>query len=574
MYKKLFYILCFFSTYIGIAQDCPGLTNPLQGATNVPVETPISWENVVGVTGYIISIGTTPGGTEIINEQAIGTAITFSPPLGLPEATTIYVTITLFFFDQDNIVCPSQFFTTEDVTTVPDCTSLENPQDGDTNINVGVSLVWEYAAKALGYRITLGTLPGVGDILSNFDVGNTLSFNPAADFPAGTTIFVKVVPYNENGMAINCTEESFTTGTLGEPPGCTYLITPENGAINVSLSPFIEWAPAQNALGYIVNIGKTPYTNEVLDGAIFYTTSTYVLNFESNNTYFVRIIPFNTAGQAKFCGQESFSTILGCGPFYDPDTGELISYYPESDFPDTVGICDNNLPTTIQSPDVADGYRWYQLLDTGAEELISEERFAAISETGNYRYEVFNIIPDGDQPIECLFTKEFTVTVSSIASIEDIFIAKLEELYNVTVEISGLGDYEYSFDGLEFTENNFKVYPLVGNHTITVRDRNGCGEVTQTFVIKSPPTGFPPYFSPNGDGINDYWQYVPPKVNALPIKLIYVYNRYGKLLATVGRLTRGWDGTYNSNPMPADGYWYKAIATDGKVYTGNFSLVR
>ena len=78
-------------------QECPALLSPVEGATNVPVESSISWEPVVGVTGYIISIGTSPGDTDIVNEQQVGNDTSFTPPQGLPQLTTVYVTLTLFF---------------------------------------------------------------------------------------------------------------------------------------------------------------------------------------------------------------------------------------------------------------------------------------------------------------------------------------------------------------------------------------------------------------------------------------------------------------------------------------------
>ena len=574
MIKKIIYLVCFLISQSIWAQDCPTMLNPVHGATNVPVDTSITWEEVTGVTGYIISIGTTPEGTEIINEQLVGSDTTFTPPLGLPESTTIYVTIPLFFFDQDNIVCPSQSFTTQNVTTLPGCAILLNPEDGDSNVNVGTNLSWSYAPRALGYHLTIGTSPGIGDILNDFDVGNVLTYNPVTNFPPSTTIYVLIAPYNENGFSLDCLEESFVTGSLGEPPSCTHLITPENGAINVSLSPFLEWEPIPNATGYKVFIGKTPFINDILDGAIFTSTSTYVLNFESNNTYFVRIVPFNAAGEAQSCGQEYFSTILGCGPFYDADTGELISYYPESDFPDTVGICNNSLPARIESPDNGDGYRWYKILENGSEELISEASFVDISEEGLYRYEVYNLIAEGEVTIECSFTKEFTVVFSSLAAIDEVFKVQIGQLFTVTLDVSGLGDYEYAVNDSEYSDNNFFINLSEGTHTLKVRDKNGCGEVAQTIELKFPPTGFPPYFSPNGDGYNDYWQYVPPKSNALIISVISIFDRYGKLVARIGRTSKGWDGTCNNIQMPADGYWYKATTNDNRVFTGHFSLVR
>lgn len=557
-----------------IAQDCPNLVDPLQGATNVPVETAISWEPVVGVNGYLIALGTTPGGSEIVEDTQVGNDTSFTPPLGLPENTVVYVTITLFFFNQDNIVCPSKSFTTEDVMVAPGCTNLSTPINGATGVNVATSISWNYAVKATGYRLSLGTTPGGTEILNAEDVGNVLTYNPPADLPPDTTIYVRVGPFNENGIALGCDEESFTTAGLGEPPGCTQLISPVDGSSNVPLSPLIEWQPVPNATGYKVFIGKTPFVNDILDGAIFTETSTFVLGFEPNNTYFVRIIPFNNAGDALGCEQESFSTILGCGPFIDPDTGQIVTFFPESEMPEVIGICEGELPTTFESPDTADGYRWFKINQDGEEVLISETRTVDLSETGLYVYEVYNIVTQSGFSLECPVRRTFEVTLSERPSIEEVEKVIVNQLFTITIVVSGIGDYEYSIDNENFTDNNFFVNIEEGNYTITVRDKNGCGIAEEAIVLGFPLPGFPPYFSPNGDGINDTWQYRPPIAGALVLRRILIYDRFGKLLATVSRFSEGWDGTYNGTPMPADGYWYKAETISGKEIRGYFSLVR
>lgn len=559
-----------------IAQECPNPVSPTNGQNNVPVESTISWEEVTGITGYIVTVGTTPGGGEIANEQPTGSDAFYVPPLGLPESSEIFVTVSLFFFDQPNIICETYSFTTENVVDPPACTALVSPPDGAIDVNVGTLLIWEYAPKATGYRLTISTSPGAGDIADNLDVGNVLSYNPSVNFPPGTTIYVVVSPYNENGNALGCDEQSFTTGELGDPPPCTQLISPEDGAFNVPLTPLIEWLPAPGAIGYKLYVGDTPFNNNVLDGVVFTNTSTFVLNFDPNTTYFIRIVPFNKAGDAQGCPQESFSTILGCGPYIDPDTGELIDFNPQLTFPEVVGICEGELPTRVEAIDQADGYRWYFVNEFGAEALISEENFIDIETIGFYRLEAYNIIGEKDGEIECSSSQPFEVVLSSPATIERIEIGQVADLYYIDAEVSGLGDYEYSIESSDGPYQIFSIFnalPL-GNYTLYVRDKNGCGVVSRDFTIAKPPTGFPPYFSPNGDGFNDFWTYVPPEFNALQIKSIFIYDRFGKLLINFGRTSRGWDGTYNNNPMPADGYWYRATTRDNQEIRGYFSLVR
>ncbi|PQB05398.1 T9SS type B sorting domain-containing protein [Aureitalea marina] len=575
MKRKLPFLFLILGYWV-FGQECPDLTSPLNGQNNVPVDTAISWEEVVGVTGYIISLGTTPGGGEIVNEQAVGIDTTFLPPLGLPESTQIFVTITLFLFDQPDIVCPSQSFTTAQVTTLPDCSVMTTPLDGQTNVNVGTFIQWSYAPRATGYLITIGTAPGSGDIVDQLDVGNTLTYNPPADFPPSAEIFVLIEPYNEIGRAQNCQEFSFLTGELGQPPGCTRLITPPDGAINVPLTPFLEWEAVPGATGYIVNIGSSPFENDVLDGGIFTETSTFVINFEPNRTYFVEIIPFNDAGEAQGCIQESFSTILGCGPFFDQETGELVDLKPEIDFPDSVGICSGQIPAQITTQDTADGFRWYKIQEDGTEIIISSEPTVNISSTGLYRYEAYNTLIQEDFEIECVAEQVFEVEQSSIATIQRVKITPGEDDFDVSVLVTGEGVYEYSLDenGPYQPRNEFLNLPE-GAYVVYVRDINGCGIASRPFNLAFPPGGFPPYFSPNGDGINDFWQYIAPRQGeALPLTVISIFDRFGKLLGQVRPGEQGWDGLYNGNPLPSDGYWYKAETSDNRVFTGYFSLVR
>ncbi|QYJ68510.1 T9SS type B sorting domain-containing protein [Flavobacterium litorale] len=61
-------------------------------------------------------------------------------------------------------------------------------------------------------------------------------------------------------------------------------------------------------------------------------------------------------------------------------------------------------------------------------------------------------------------------------------------------------------------------------------------------------------FTPNGDGINDYWN-VHHIENISNIE-IFIFDRYGKLITTVKPKSRGWDGTFNGYRLPATDYWY------------------
>ena len=62
----ILFVALFFTSLKSIAQECPSLLNPTDGAISVPVNSPITWESVTGVPGYIISLGTTHNSLDLL----------------------------------------------------------------------------------------------------------------------------------------------------------------------------------------------------------------------------------------------------------------------------------------------------------------------------------------------------------------------------------------------------------------------------------------------------------------------------------------------------------------------------
>jgi gliding motility-associated-like protein len=131
--------------------------------------------------------------------------------------------------------------------------------------------------------------------------------------------------------------------------------------------------------------------------------------------------------------------------------------------------------------------------------------------------------------------------------------------------------YEYSIDGIHF-QDSLVFTNLSGLvYTAYVRDKNGCGTVEQEFYLIQ----IPQYFTPNGDGYNDYWNIKdgnPFAQNAASV--IYIYDRFGKLLKQISAVGLGWDGIFNGKLMPADDYWFTIQLPDRRINKGHFTLKR
>ncbi|WP_417355802.1 T9SS type B sorting domain-containing protein [Flavobacterium sp.] len=121
-----------------------------------------------------------------------------------------------------------------------------------------------------------------------------------------------------------------------------------------------------------------------------------------------------------------------------------------------------------------------------------------------------------------------------------------------------------------FQESNFFERVQPGVHTVYVSDLNGCGTVFKQFSVLS----IPKFFTPNGDGVHDTWDIIGMNLKFYQNSTIFIYDRYGKLLASIDPKSKGWDGTYNGEPLPSTDYWYVVTLDDGRVVKGHFSMIR
>jgi gliding motility-associated-like protein len=141
----------------------------------------------------------------------------------------------------------------------------------------------------------------------------------------------------------------------------------------------------------------------------------------------------------------------------------------------------------------------------------------------------------------------------------------------VFVRVEPPGDYLYQLDSGPFQEDNFFVTLISGIHTITVKDKFGCGTVQTTFRV----VNYPKFFTPNGDGYNDTWNIF--EIADQPDSFIYIFDRYGKLLKQISTQGIGWDGKYNGAELPSDDYWFKVFYKEkgeSKEFRSHFSLKR
>jgi len=215
----------------------------------------------------------------------------------------------------------------------------------------------------------------------------------------------------------------------------------------------------------------------------------------------------------------------------------VIHPLPVIDIEDQV-ICLDNFPLVVSANTniPTDQYNW----STG--ETTPE---IEITEIGTYWVTVTT-------EFGCEDTRVFNVSESEAATIEATEVIDFSDPNNITVTISGIGNYLYQLDDGEPQESNVFENVAMGYHTITIIDLNGCAEVTREVLV----IDIPKHMSPNNDGQFDTWHIVG--VETLPGTIIHIFDRYGKLLKVLRHDTPGWNGTFNGQKLPASDYWFVA----------------
>ena len=152
----------------------------------------------------------------------------------------------------------------------------------------------------------------------------------------------------------------------------------------------------------------------------------------------------------------------------------------------------------------------------------------------------------------------------------------LADSNNVQIVVSGGGSYEYAVNGGPFQDSpEFRDLPP-GENTVVVNDTNGCGT---TEPIPFLVVGYPKFFTPNGDGIHDSWNI--EGIETLTDPVVFIFDRFGKLLKQLDDTSPGWDGTFNGRPLPSSDYWFRLEYTRqengvpvANVLRSHFSLKR
>ncbi|TYA58398.1 fibronectin type III domain-containing protein, partial [Formosa maritima] len=333
--------------------SCVNLIAPTNGQTGVAITANLSWTAATGIpTGYTLSVGTTPGGTDIVNDLDVGLSTTYDLP-ELDYSTTYYVTITPYNGNGPAVGCSEYSFTTGADPNAPvDCGSgipINTVFCYTNNDNTTFSFI-SSDGSPLVVVFNSGSTENNWDELIILDSDGTTNLNAATPYgnagnlaglmfiSSGDTITVGVT---SDGSGISCTSnpwdfDVYCLDTTALPNCDATLTSPLNGAIDIDVATQITWSAATVFVtGYFVSIGTTTGGTDIADnvdvGDVLTYTPGSILPYES--TIYVTITPYNDNGSAINCNEISFTTEVNP---YQCDASEqcVFTFTLEDDFGD------------------------------------------------------------------------------------------------------------------------------------------------------------------------------------------------------------------------------------------------
>ncbi len=280
---------------------CPDVTFPQNNALFIPLLPTITWNAVSGATGYKVTIGTLPGGSDIVNQQTVSTN-SFLVPASLAANSMYYLKVVAVNASGESQGCSTAMFRTTPgqpgndecanaitLTVNPNATCTSSVQGytlGATNSGSAVSPcygnadddVWfKFTATATSHKISLNNVESIGTVDSDdiyFQVfsgscgslSSVLCSDPSASLVTGLTVgstyYVRVYSYDGAGS-----NQSFNIciGTIPPPPANDVC----SAAVSANIFPF---SYTQNdALGATNSSGFLNACNDGMNDGTWFT---------------------------------------------------------------------------------------------------------------------------------------------------------------------------------------------------------------------------------------------------------------------------------------------------------------
>ena len=284
--------------------------------------------------------------------------------------------------------------------------------------------------------------------------------------------------------------------------------------INFTPLPIVNLGPDQsicNGNSVTLNAGNPGDTYLWSTGAV-----TQTISVSAAGTYYVQVQNGTCTGRDTIIVNANVSPIVNLGP--------------------DLTLC-NGMDTALNAGNAGMTYHW-----SNGE---TSQRIV-ISTSGTYWVQVDNNGCIGSDTANVTIAPPLTVNLGP-----DTVICPGDQM---TID-AGIGYASYFWiPGGQ--SSHFIIINQPGTYGITVVDTNGCIARTSIWIDDFCPSDLyiPSAFAPDGNNLNGLFMAYGENIMAFHM---YVFNRWGQQVFDSEDISKGWDGTFNGNPVPQDTYVYR-----------------
>ena len=194
--------------------SCTTITTPTTGSTGASLTPAFTWQTTTGATTYKMNLGTTPGGTDVMNQVDLGNVTTYTIPTASPllYGTTYYASIYPSNSFGIATSCSEINFTTKNIG----CPTVSAPVVSAASQSLTPTIAWSSVTDATGYKISVGTTSGGNNVMNNVDVGNVLTYTLTTPLNNSTQYYYTVNAYTPTSNSQSCSVRTFSTLCLAK----------------------------------------------------------------------------------------------------------------------------------------------------------------------------------------------------------------------------------------------------------------------------------------------------------------------------------------------------------------------
>ncbi|HQU76190.1 MAG TPA: gliding motility-associated C-terminal domain-containing protein [Chitinophagales bacterium] len=262
-----------------------------------------------------------------------------------------------------------------------------------------------------------------------------------------------------------------------------------------------------------------------------------------------------------------------CGSGTGNKTIHIIPTIPIGDVPDQL-ICEGQTVNLNANAAGIEGYAWYEYGDTT---LVYDDFYFSVTPDSTITYLLVGTDEEGCNSSDTVMiaveypTNEFDTAIFCIGT---------QALLD-----AGHPGSNYSWSTGATTQQI--TAGMTGIYNVTIDPADQVCNIFKEFRVEmvtdtcDPIVEIPNAFSPNNDGVNDFFSLYGAAVTDLDL---LIYNRWGELvyethdIGIVNNMQAGWDGTFRGEPQEMGAYAYFLKATGGSgnsvVLKGSVTLIR